>query len=121
MRRGSVLLWCAVQTLTVITGFLQFFRFAPWLSTAPISQASTEVRAALPAECPAFFVNHGQYFCAWHDTISRNPVGFWTDAILLFTCFGFLALSVDTGKGFGSAGFRSWRSKIGRKDGAGDG
>ncbi len=121
MRRGSVLLWCVVQTLVVITAFLHFFRFAPWLSTEPIARAPPEARAALPAECPAFTVNHGAYTCAWHDTIAKNPVGFCVDAMLLVTCFGFLELSHRAGKGFGSDEFGSWRSKIGHKRGGGGG
>ena len=100
MRTRSFILWSLAQTLAAVIGFLAFFQFAPWLATQPISDAPPNAVAALPAECPAFSVNHGTYICEWHDTIAKNPWGFSLCAGILATCLGFLYFTGFTGRGF---------------------
>jgi hypothetical protein len=79
---------------------MAFSNFAPWLATQPISETPTEALATLPKNCPAFSVNHGAFICEWHDTRERNPVGFWLNAGLLASCWGFIVFTGFTGRGF---------------------
>jgi magnesium-transporting ATPase (P-type) len=92
--------WSVAQIVVVLCAFAIFLVFAPWLGALPLSDASPVVAAGLPAGCPAFTVNHGQYHCFWHGTRSQNPMGFWLCALLLFSCWAFLIYTSKTKRGF---------------------
>jgi|SRR6185503_20278935 len=98
--RMRYVLWCVAQAATSVVTLLAFFRFAPWLATEPISEAPPEAALQLPADCPAFSVNHGTYICEWHDTIANSPVGFGISVGILALGLGFIYFTGFTGRGF---------------------
>ena len=100
MKTRTLVLWYISQILVALLTFAAFFSFAPWLATQPISEASSEARAALPKDCPAFEVGHGIYNCAWRGTIAMNPVGFSINTFILVSCLSFLFFTGFTGRGF---------------------
>jgi hypothetical protein len=108
---GKKLCWTIAQVVVSIFIFATFFVFAPWLGAKPASEAPPAVAAGLPAGCPAFTVDHGQYPCFWFGTVSQNPTGFSLCALLFFGSWGFLMYTGITRRGFSFRPFREWFSR----------
>ena len=92
--------WSIAQVVVSLCMLMMFLIYAPWLGALPLSDAAPGVAAGLPADCPAFTVNHGQYKCFWLGTRSQNPLGFWLCTLLYLSCGGFLYFTGRTGRGF---------------------
>lgn len=92
--------WALAQVLVVICiVYPAFFILAPWRAARAVSEATPAVMASLPAECPAFTVNHGQYGCFWFGTQTQNPVGYFLCTALLTACVAFVLFTGMTGRG----------------------
>src|ERR1700722_16302855 len=89
-----------LQAAALIVAFLAFYCLAPWLSAQPTSNAPSSVLAALPAHCPAYWVNHGTYYCEWRDTIENNLLGFAINLGILVGSFWFAYFLSHTRRGF---------------------
>jgi hypothetical protein len=100
------LCWSVSQGIVILCFFGTFFVFAPWIGALPMSEAPPAVAANLPANCPAYTANHGQYHCFWRGTRSQNPLGFWLCALFMLACWAFLIYTGRTERGFRLPAFR---------------
>ncbi|OOG39044.1 hypothetical protein B0B52_16305 [Polaromonas sp. A23] len=115
-RDRFVLAWSLVQIAVVAQALLLFFIWAPWLGAHSREEAIAFYgESAIPQNCEAITVNHGQFSCLSWGTVSSNPWGFAACTVALFASLLFLVLSRIKGKGVFSAGCIEFvREKINR-------
>lgn len=118
------LAWFAVQLLLAAVAMMSFFTWAPWIAAQPVSEASTEILAVLPPDCPAFTIGHGVASCFPLGTRQDNPGGFALAVAATFVC-SLANLSIaGTGRGLRTERLHRWlRTRwhsinIGREGGA---
>jgi len=95
------IVWSLLQVASTVGAFVAFFFLVPWLlDTQPISNASPDVLATLPSNCPAYHSGHGKYTCEWRGTIESNPIGFYFNAGVLLACVTFPYFIALMNRGF---------------------
>jgi len=115
MVNRSTLCWSFAQTGAVVIALLLFILWAPWLGARSREEATALYGKAIPENCEAITVNHGQFSCLPWGTVSSNPWGFAACTVLLVATVLFLVLSVRRDKGlFSPEPIEATRSTVNR-------
>ena len=83
MKRFKAVVWALLQAAATVGALQTFGRVIRWVSARPISEAPVEALRVLPKGCPAFYPDHGTFFCEHLGMTYNRPAAF-----ILLVLFG---------------------------------